>query len=60
LNIKGTDIEETPTLGARFDTSYILGMAKTNGGLKILLDIDRALGGEEFPPMDKEALTIIQ
>ena len=47
LNIKGADIEETPTFGARLDTDYILGMAKMNGGVKILLDIDEVLGTEE-------------
>ena len=28
LNIKGTDIEDTPTFGTKLDTEYILGMAK--------------------------------
>ncbi|MBW1717509.1 MAG: purine-binding chemotaxis protein CheW, partial [Deltaproteobacteria bacterium] len=27
LNIKGEDIEETPTFGTKLDTEYILGMA---------------------------------
>ena len=48
LNIKGTDIEETPTFGAELDTDYILGMAKMNGGVKILLDIDKVLGSFQF------------
>ena len=43
LNIKGGDIEDTPTFGTRVDTDYILGMAKMNGGVKILLDIDKVL-----------------
>ena len=46
LNIKGAEIEETPTFGARLDTDYILGMAKRDGGVKILLDIDKVLGSE--------------
>ena len=46
LNIKASDIEETPAFGGRLDTDYILGMAKVNGGVKILLDIDRVLGEE--------------
>ncbi len=47
LNIKGEDIEPTPTFGTRMKTDFILGMAKMNGGVKILLDIDRVLGSEE-------------
>ncbi|MCF8144410.1 MAG: chemotaxis protein CheW [Deltaproteobacteria bacterium] len=48
LNIKKEDIEATPTFGARLNTDYILGMAKMEGGVKILLDIDRVLGLEEI------------
>jgi len=55
LNIKATDIEETPTFGARLDTDYILGMAKMNGGVKILLDIDKVLSAEEVTFLDKAA-----
>jgi purine-binding chemotaxis protein CheW len=48
LNIKGEEIETTPAFGARLNTEYILGMAKMEGGVKILLDIDRALGSQEI------------
>jgi len=48
LNVKGEDVEDTPTFGAQLDTEYILGMAKMEGGVKILLDIDRVLGTEEI------------
>lgn len=47
LNIKAEEIEATPAFGTRFNTDFILGMAKMNGGIKILLDIDRVLGSEE-------------
>ncbi|MBU0908961.1 MAG: chemotaxis protein CheW [Proteobacteria bacterium] len=47
LNIKVDDIEDTPAFGARINTDYILGMAKMGGGVKILLDIDRALSAED-------------
>ena len=46
LNIKAGDIEDTPNFGSRLQTDYILGMAKTGGGIKILLDIDRVLAGD--------------
>ena len=48
LNIKAEDVEETPSFGSTLDTGYILGMAKIEGGVKILLDIDQVLIGEEF------------
>ena len=52
VNIKGEDIEDTPTFGTRLDTDYILGMAKTEGGVKILLDIDRVLSASELGAME--------
>ena len=55
LNIKGEDIEDTPTFGAKLNTDYILGMAKMEGGVKILLDIDRVLNQEEVALLDKAA-----
>jgi purine-binding chemotaxis protein CheW len=55
LNIKGADIEDTPTFGAKLDTDYILGMAKMGGGVKILLHIDRVLGAEGIALLDSTA-----
>ncbi len=48
LNIKGEDIEETPTFGGKLDTEYILGMAKMEGRVKILLNIEKTLGEGEL------------
>jgi len=55
LNIKGDEIEDTPTFGTKLNTDYILGMAKTEGSVKILLDIDRVLSGEEIAVLEKAA-----
>ena len=55
LNIKGEDIEDTPTFGTKLDTNYILGMAKMEGGVKILLNIDRVLRGNEIEVLEKVA-----
>ncbi len=55
LNIKGEDIEDTPTFGTKLNTDYILGMAKMEGGVKILLDIDQVLTGEEIAALEKAA-----
>ena len=48
LNIRGHDIEDTPSFGASLETDYILGMAKTGGGVKILLDIDQVLSSTDL------------
>jgi len=55
LNIKGTDIEETPSFGRRLNTDYILGMAKTGERVRILLDIDKVLGVEDMIELDQAA-----
>ena len=55
LNIKGDDIEDTPTFGTKLNTEYILGMAKMEGGVKILLDINQVLSGEEIAVLEKTA-----
>ena len=57
LNIRGTDIEDTPTFGVKLDTGYILGLAKTDKALKILLDIDRVFHSEENSLFEKNSLS---
>lgn len=67
LNVDTKDIEDTPQFGRSLDTEYILGMAKMEGGVKILLDVDQVLTGEEseaisnvnakVPQMSEEVLT---
>ncbi len=47
INIKGGDIEHTPSFGTNVNTDFILGMAKLEGSVKILLDIDRVLTASE-------------
>ncbi len=46
LNIKADEIEEAPSFGTKLHTDYILGMAKLEGGVKILIDIDMVLTAE--------------
>jgi purine-binding chemotaxis protein CheW len=55
LNIQGEEIEDTPTFGTRLDTEFILGMAKMDGSVKILLDIDGVLSGDEVELLQKAA-----
>lgn len=52
-NIKAEDIEDTPTFGTRLNTEYILGMAKMDDSVKILLDIDRVLNSEEMQYLEE-------
>ena len=49
LNIKGEEVEDPPSFGSgEMDTNFITGMAKIGDGVKILMDIDRALGGSDL------------
>lgn len=54
LNLNAADIENTPDFGdgAGSSTSYLLGMAKVKGKVKILLDIDQVLSGQELRGLD--------
>lgn len=55
LNIRSSDIEDTPTFGTKLNTDYILGMAKMGGGVKILLEIDRVLSTQELDALEAVA-----
>jgi purine-binding chemotaxis protein CheW len=53
LNIKEEEIENPPDFGTSLNTAYILSMAKMEGGVKILLDIDKVLSSEEINLLEK-------
>jgi purine-binding chemotaxis protein CheW len=55
LNVRNSDIEDTPAFGTSMNTDYILGMAKAGGGVKILLDIDIVISTEETVIMHEAA-----
>ena len=55
LNIRGEEIEETPTFGTKVNTDYIHGMAKMEGGVKILLHIDRVLSQDDVAMLERTA-----
>ena len=48
LDIDGQDIEEAPQFGSTVNTDFILGMGKIGDTVKILLDIDKVLAGDDF------------
>src|SRR4051812_14489621 len=42
-NIAAAEVEDTPSFGADVHTEFLLGLAKQDGKVKLLLDIDRVL-----------------
>jgi purine-binding chemotaxis protein CheW len=52
LDIAGQSIEDAPQFGASVDTNFILGMGKVGESVKILLDIDKVIAGEDSAGID--------
>jgi purine-binding chemotaxis protein CheW len=48
LQVAADDLEPPPAFGNTIQGSYILGIAKTKGGIKVLLDIHRILSAAEL------------
>jgi len=48
LDIAGEDIEDPPSFGTEVNTDYILGIGKSEGRIKLLLDIDRVLADDDL------------
>jgi purine-binding chemotaxis protein CheW len=46
-SIASDDIDPTPDFGAEFHTEFLLGLGKSNGRLRLLLDIERVLSTDE-------------
>lgn len=55
LDVPAADIEPPPTMGAAVDTSFILGMGKVGDAVKILLDVEKVLSGEELSEIQDAA-----
>ncbi|MBN2255134.1 MAG: purine-binding chemotaxis protein CheW [Deltaproteobacteria bacterium] len=53
LNVKADDIEEAPTFGTGLRTDFILGMAKIDCNVKILLDIDKVLSENQVAILEE-------
>ena len=52
MTIKDEDIEANLTFGKNLDTDYIFGMAKVDGAVKILIDIDKVLNTDEVTMLE--------
>jgi purine-binding chemotaxis protein CheW len=55
LQIAGADVEDTPSFGKEVEVSYVLGLAKIKGKVKILLDIDQVMTTRELASLDLAA-----
>jgi purine-binding chemotaxis protein CheW len=53
LDIETEDIEDTPIFGSSVSTDFIQGIAKTKGGVKILLNIEEVLTTAEILTLPK-------
>ena len=47
LDISVEEINETPSFGIQVNTDYILGIGKCEGGVKLLLDIDKVVSSRD-------------
>jgi len=48
LNLTSAEIEDTPDFGTGISTPYLLGMAKSKGRVRMLLDIDQVLSTQDL------------
>jgi purine-binding chemotaxis protein CheW len=48
MTLQESDIQDTPDFGSGVETHYLLGMAKVEDRVKILLDIDEALATSDL------------
>ncbi len=46
-NVNGEDVEDTPEHGIGLTSNYFIGMAKSEGKINVLLDIDKVLNADE-------------
>jgi purine-binding chemotaxis protein CheW len=55
IAIRDEDIEDTPEFGTTLDADFISGMAKKDGDIKILLDIDSVVSPVEMDTLSSAA-----
>ncbi len=55
VDIAESEIEDPPTFGSDLDEEYLQGLAKTNGRVRLLLDIDQVLARQQLPLGDGAA-----
>jgi purine-binding chemotaxis protein CheW len=55
VNVASVDIEDTPSFGADVDTEYLLGVGKTGGRVRLLLDIEKVITASDIIHLKKAA-----
>ena len=53
VNISSDDIEDTPSFGADVNPEYLLGVGKTGGRVRLLLDIEKVINTADIIDMKK-------
>jgi len=57
VNISSEDIEDTPSFGGDVNPEYLLGVGKTGGRVRLLLDIEKVINAADIINMKKAAAT---
>jgi purine-binding chemotaxis protein CheW len=55
VNVASVDIEDTPSFGADVNPEYLLGVGKTGGRVRLLLDIEKVITSSDIIHMKKVA-----
>ena len=55
VNMASGDIEDTPSFGADVNTEYLLGVGKTGGRVRLLLDIEKVITASDIIHLKKAA-----
>ncbi|HNQ66478.1 MAG TPA: chemotaxis protein CheW [Smithella sp.] len=55
INIASGDIEDTPSFGGDVNPEYLLGVGKTGGRVRLLLDIEKVITASDIINMKKAA-----
>ena len=55
VNVASGDIEDTPSFGADVNPEYLLGVGKTGGRVRLLLDIEKVITSSDIIHMKKIA-----
>lgn len=55
VNVASGDIEDTPSFGADVNPEYLLGVGKTGGRVRLLLDIEKVITASDIVNMKKAA-----
>ncbi|HUN54375.1 MAG TPA: chemotaxis protein CheW [Smithella sp.] len=54
VNVSSDDIEDTPSFGPDVNTEYLLGVGKTGGRIRLLLDIEKVITSSDIINIKKD------